>query len=173
MEFYIFHFIWDVILPIDFHSIIFQDGYPLVNSHNYAKYMNILEHHIFEWENSLYKMVIDGSKTILKKSLGCRRTWYRWPIEIDGLPFWKMVDFPWQTGNVITRLYLFLILFFAKSNIMYIYIYISYDKLCLKFGSSIVFHWFLGDRHPPCGLSPRKPKEMLAVLSEQKKKHLG
>ena len=53
MDFYIFHFIWDVILPIDFHSIIFQDGYPLVNSHNYAKYMKILEHHIFEWENSL------------------------------------------------------------------------------------------------------------------------
>jgi hypothetical protein len=29
-----------------------------------------------------------------------------WPIEIDGLPSnKKWVDFPWQTGNVITRWY--------------------------------------------------------------------
>ena len=28
-----FHFIWDVVLPIDFHIFKIQDGYPLVNCH--------------------------------------------------------------------------------------------------------------------------------------------
>ena len=34
-------------------------------------------------------------------------TVYTWPIEIDGLPFLKMVDwwiFPWQTVNVIPEI---------------------------------------------------------------------
>ena len=54
--------------------------------------------------------------------------WYRWPIEIDGLPSYKMVDLSMAMLN---------------NQRVYVYIYIIFRFLKVPYGSLWFRFWFL------------------------------